>query len=126
MARTERGASAVEFALVAPVLLALVLGIIEFGNWFNQQITVTSAAREGARAYAIHYSESTFNLSTVVTNAAPGVGGVTATVGGVASGTCPAGSTVTITTTKSFSSLTGAFTFLPSTMTGKAAMRCGG
>lgn len=125
MARTERGASAVEFALVVPLLLSLLLGVIEFGNWFNQQITLTSAAREGARAYALHYAESTFSLSTVVTNAAPGVSGVTASTDQPAK-TCPAGANVTVTTTKTFTSLTGAFSFLPATMTGKAAMRCGG
>ena len=45
----ERGAAAVEFAFVLPVLLLLVLGLIEFSLLFNAQISVTNAAREGAR-----------------------------------------------------------------------------
>ena len=49
----ERGAAAVEFALIVIPLLILLLGIIEFGYIFNQQLTVTNAAREGARVLAI-------------------------------------------------------------------------
>jgi len=49
----ERGAAAVEFALVMPILLLLVFAIIDFGRLLNQQITLTEAAREGARATSI-------------------------------------------------------------------------
>lgn len=45
----EGGASVVEFALVVPLLLMLVFGIIEFGIVMAQKATVASAAREGAR-----------------------------------------------------------------------------
>ena len=51
--KSERGASLVEFALVVPILLALVFGIIEFGWIFNGYITITGAAREGARLAAV-------------------------------------------------------------------------
>jgi Flp pilus assembly pilin Flp len=47
--RREGGASAVEFAFVLPVFLALVFGIIYFGFAFNTKLTVTQAAREAAR-----------------------------------------------------------------------------
>jgi len=43
------GASAVEFALVLPVLLLLVFGVIYFGFAFNTKMTLTQSAREGAR-----------------------------------------------------------------------------
>lgn len=46
---SERGATAVEFALVLPLLLIIVFGIIDFGRAINAQITITQAAREGAR-----------------------------------------------------------------------------
>jgi Flp pilus assembly protein TadG len=49
----ERGAVAVELALVAPLLLALIAGIVEFSYAYNTQISVSQAAREAARAYAI-------------------------------------------------------------------------
>lgn len=45
----ERGASAVEFALIVPVLLALLFGIIDFGFWFADSINVRQGVREGAR-----------------------------------------------------------------------------
>lgn len=48
--RNENGQSLVEFAIVVPVLLLLLIGIVEFGWLFNGQITLTAAAREGARA----------------------------------------------------------------------------
>jgi len=51
--KNERGASLVEFALVVPILLALLLGIIEFGWLFNGWITITGSAREGARMAAV-------------------------------------------------------------------------
>lgn len=50
---TERGASAVEMAMVAPFLLLLLLGIIEFGFVFGQYNEVRHSAREGARYAAV-------------------------------------------------------------------------
>ena len=47
----DTGAAAVELALVLPLLLLILFGIVDFGLMLNAQITVTSAAREGARAY---------------------------------------------------------------------------
>jgi Flp pilus assembly protein TadG len=51
--RSERGASAVEFAFIVPVLIVLVLGIAEFGHAFQVQGTLSAAAREGVRAMAL-------------------------------------------------------------------------
>jgi hypothetical protein len=48
-ARSERGAELIEFALVFPVLLMVVLGIVDFGFMFQRMEVVTNAAREGAR-----------------------------------------------------------------------------
>ena len=45
----ERGAELIEFALVLPLLLLLVLGIVDFGFLFQRLEVVTNAAREGAR-----------------------------------------------------------------------------
>ena len=43
-----------EFALVAPVLFALVFGIYDFGRGMSANVTVTNSAREGARYLATH------------------------------------------------------------------------
>lgn len=49
----DRGAAAVEFALVLPVVLLIIFGIIDFGRMLNAQIVISQAAREGARATAL-------------------------------------------------------------------------
>lgn len=49
----EHGASAVEFAMIVPLLLVLVIGIAEFGHAFQVQGTLSAAAREGARVMAL-------------------------------------------------------------------------
>lgn len=51
--RADRGASAVEFAIVAPLLLLIVFATVDFGRLVNAQIKATEAAREGARAAAV-------------------------------------------------------------------------
>lgn len=45
----DRGAELIEFALVLPILLLVVAGIIEFGFLFQRLEVITNAAREGAR-----------------------------------------------------------------------------
>lgn len=52
-ANRDRGAAAVEFALVLPVLLLLMCGIVDFGRALHEQIVLTQAAREGARLAAL-------------------------------------------------------------------------
>ena len=48
-AKSERGAELIEFALVFPLLLFVVLGIVDFGFLFQRMEVITNAAREGAR-----------------------------------------------------------------------------
>lgn len=47
--RSERGAELIEFALVLPLLLMILLGIVDFGFLFQRMQVMTNAAREGAR-----------------------------------------------------------------------------
>lgn len=49
IAREERGQAMVEFAFVVPILLVLVLAVIQFGITYNNYVTLTDAARAGAR-----------------------------------------------------------------------------
>jgi Flp pilus assembly protein TadG len=66
--RGERGAAAVEFALVIPLLILLVLGIAEFGRAFQVQGTLSAAAREGVRVMALRNDQVA--ARTAVRNAA--------------------------------------------------------
>jgi Flp pilus assembly protein TadG len=47
--RNQQGQSMTEFALVLPILVFLLFGVIQFGIVFNNYITVTDAVRAGAR-----------------------------------------------------------------------------
>lgn len=47
--RSERGTSLVEFSLLVPVFFMLVLGMFSGGQAYNQKLSMTHAAREGAR-----------------------------------------------------------------------------
>ncbi|HAM43896.1 MAG TPA: pilus assembly protein TadE [Propionibacteriaceae bacterium] len=49
----DRGAAAVEFALVLPVLVMLLVGIVDFGMVTNAQAIAGNAARDGARAASL-------------------------------------------------------------------------
>jgi Flp pilus assembly protein TadG len=48
----ERGTVSLELALVAPALMVLVLGVLQFGLWYHAQEVVQGAALEGARVAA--------------------------------------------------------------------------
>ena len=72
----DRGAAAVEFALLFPLLMLIVFGIIDFGRALNAQITLTQAAREGARLDALGESD----VSAETQAAATGLSPVTVTV----------------------------------------------
>jgi len=67
--RHERGATAVEFAMIVPILLVLVLGIAEFGHAFQVQGTLSAAAREGARVMALQNDQAAARAA--VRSAAP-------------------------------------------------------
>jgi Flp pilus assembly protein TadG len=52
--RRQRGLAAVEFAIVAPVLLLLMLAVAEFGRALYQYNTLSKAVRDSARYYSTH------------------------------------------------------------------------
>jgi len=66
----DRGAAAVEFALVLPILLLLVFGVIEFGRIYSIQSSITAAARNGARVMALT-NDPTSASQAAVAAAAP-------------------------------------------------------
>lgn len=55
----DRGASAVEFTLVMIPLLLLVMGLINFGIMFGQQLALNNGVRQGARAAVVSGTEAT-------------------------------------------------------------------
>lgn len=57
MKRLQRGSALVEFAMVAPLLVLLLLGIMVIGLVINAKIVVAGAAREAGRSWAIQQSE---------------------------------------------------------------------
>lgn len=76
MLKSEKGQAMVEFALVLPILLTLVFGIIDFGWIFGNQLIANNACREAARYTAVHYYESTSDddraiARDIITNFAP-------------------------------------------------------
>ena len=56
--KREKGQTMVEFALVLPILLVLMLGIAQFGVTFNNYVTLTDAVRAGARKAAVSRNAS--------------------------------------------------------------------
>jgi Flp pilus assembly protein TadG len=59
----ERGQGLVEFALVLAPLMLVLLGIVQFGFIFNSYVTMTNAAREGARSGTIYVYNRTYTKS---------------------------------------------------------------
>ena len=64
--RSERGAAMVEFAIVVLLLFTLLFGIIEFGWILNGYITLTGAARDGARIAVVRDSSDLGEIKQVV------------------------------------------------------------
>jgi Flp pilus assembly protein TadG len=120
---SERGAAAVEFALLLPLLLMLVLGTIEFGRAYNAQITLTNAARDGVRVMAIDN-----NPTSAKTAAQYAAASVSSTIPAsditLSTNTCSTGTQVTLTIKYNLSTITGIAGPFP--MTGKGVMLCGG
>jgi len=72
----ERGAVAVEFALLLPVVLLILFGIIDFGMMMYGREIVTNAAREGARAGIVQGppKRTSGEITTIANNYLTGTG----------------------------------------------------
>ncbi|PNI10591.1 pilus assembly protein TadE [Arthrobacter sp. AFG7.2] len=120
---SERGAAAVEFAILLPLLLMLVLGTIEFGRAYNAQITLTNAARDGVRVMAIGNDPTGARIAAK--NAAASV---STTIPNsdilFSTNVCATGSQVTLTIKYNLATITGIAGPFP--MSGKGVMLCGG
>ena len=113
---------AVEFALVLPLLLTIIFGILELGHAYNVQISATHAAREAARTMAV--TNQWDRAVTAAQNSSPSLNPPSLTLTRNPN-TCSPGATVTVTARYPLPGLTG---LLPAgiNVTGRAGMRCGG
>ena len=128
--RGDRGAAAIEFALVVPWLFVVVFGIVDFGLAMNSQIVINNAAREGARVASLGGSfDATItaakNAEIGLTGTAPTTAAVckladtTACPGGSSgwaagnSNAAPSGSNVTVTVTYIYAWLTPFWQLIP-------------
>jgi Flp pilus assembly protein TadG len=66
--RNESGQSFVEFAFIMPFLVFLILGIVQFGRAWHNYISITDAARVGAREGAVHRSSGPCAAATTRIN----------------------------------------------------------
>lgn len=109
--RSESGASAVELALLLPVLMMILFGIIEFGLALYQQAVLTNASREGARlgivqaVPAITTGQINARIDTYLTAAGITPGNVTRTI--VSTGVTDTPVRVTLTLPYTFVTLPG-------------------
>ena len=118
----ERGAAAVEFALVAMLLVTLLMGIMEFGYAFFVQGNIAGAAREAARVYAIGGNAAEGKQAAVKAGKAIDLKEDMVTY----VTTCP-GDSATVEIIYPYGGLTGGFfPFLPDTLQGTGNMRCNG
>ena len=111
--RNRRAAAAVEFAVVAPLFLLLVFGMIEYGRMVMVYQILTNASREGARAAALDGATTasvTTSVNTYLTNAL--ISGATVTVAPNPPSTAEYGDPVTVTVSIPFSQVS----WLPSPM----------
>lgn len=58
LSTSQRGASAVEFALLAPVFISLMLGVVEVGLYMQNYTAVRSLASDAARFAAVEYQKN--------------------------------------------------------------------
>jgi Flp pilus assembly protein TadG len=123
----DLGAAAVEFALVAVLLLMLVFGIAEFGRMWLLQSSLAAAARDAARTMAVEndQAEAEAAAQTVfIVDGEPTNISITP-----ATGECDNGGSATVTLTYDAAFMTGFFNPIfgeSVTLRGEGVMRCGG
>jgi Flp pilus assembly protein TadG len=118
--RDDRGAAAVEFGLLLPLLMIILGGVIDMGFYFNAQISATHAAREGVRVESI-----TTTPGTGAAAATSAYSAINAPLVGVTPTSCPnAASRAAMSVVAEYD-----FILLPfgsRQVNGQAVMRCGG
>jgi Flp pilus assembly protein TadG len=125
---SERGAAAVEFALILPLLIVLVFGIVQFSIAYNRAQGLHAAAREGARLASLPQT-SQGDITSRVTSSLAGVpldGAPNIVVSPSSTRPCQnrSGQTVTVTVTAVTSLDIPLWGSLSKTLSGKGELRC--
>jgi Flp pilus assembly protein TadG len=102
---SDRGQAIVEFALVLPVLLLIVLGVVQFGRLYSNNETIANATRAGARVAAVSRTASDPVGATIqaVKDSAPNLNSSQVDVTVTPAPPWPQGSSVTVTATYPYS-----------------------
>ena len=121
--RRERGVAAVEAALVLPVLLLLIMGIIDLGRAFATKQEVTHATREAVRVYAV-----THDHDRAAQAFAAGTAGLACSAPSISPEPCTEGEQVAVSGACDFDFITPLGNRLPvlEQIGSTAVMRCGG
>lgn len=125
----DDGAAAVEMALILPFLLLIIFGIVDFGRAYNAKVTLTHAAREGARVWSL--TKDPGKTEQTSRDAAVGLTPITVTTTA-----CDFGKPTTVAVAYDFSYLTPLSGFMslfpgasaltnPVKLDAKGVMRCG-
>lgn len=110
LAGDQRGVSILEFSLIAPLLLTMTVGAIDFARLFYVRQGLEYATEEAARYFMLNPSAATAAVTTELQGKMPGTMGPSVNVAYVDAANCNANSTVTCTTitaTYSFSFVVG-------------------
>lgn len=78
--KNRQGQALVEFALILPVFVLLMAGILEFGLFFNSYINVSFASKEGARIASLDVNATDQSVALSVKATMPSSAAVTVTV----------------------------------------------
>lgn len=125
-ARSQRGANLVEFAVLAPLLVVLLFGIMEFAWAFAQKLNVNHGASEGARLAAVDFGTNGA-IADEICGRTDLLSSITVTFTQTQKVDPPGfgvGDEVSVNVTTDLDTLTGLFDWaLPSTLQGEAAQR---
>jgi Flp pilus assembly protein TadG len=122
--RGERGAAAVEFGLVAVLLVTMLVGIIQFSLWFWSFQVAEHAAREGARRYAVDPCNSSANDALVRSRVGSATSGAVSISSAFSAGNPPeAGDDVTVTVSFPPHQIGGGLIPTPDVITQRATSR---
>jgi hypothetical protein len=109
--RSTCGQSLVEFAIILPILLLVILGAMDFARMFTTKIVLTNAAREGAAYLSNHPADFTNTTAAITTEAQNLLPLDTLSVGCSPQGAdgCERGGTIIITVGKNVDLIFGGF-----------------